>query len=344
MTGQHTPPKSATRQARRWYARLEAGEATAAEENRFQQWLDADPAHRHAFVDVDDFCRGVQGLQQLVELDTYRHKQATKKYLRRPNLWQTGGLALAGLVLAIGLSFLLDSGYAPIEGGVRHSTQTAEISNIELEDGSSIDLGPRTQIAVHYNNDERTVQLLHGEAFFSVVADENRPFIVRIDDARVRVVGTQFNVRANSQRFRVSVAEGVVDVSKPKAAILPVLGRWQPQQLRLVAGQQVGSAREAKAVISSIQNIDPAQPGRWRSGLLVYRNTPLRDMIEDIRRYTDQQIRIIDPQLGDLTLTVSFRSEQVNSMLNALPQLLPVSVEQALPGVTVIKQSTEKNP
>ena len=337
------------KQARRWFVRLESGDLTAVEEEQFRQWLDKSPAHHRAFLNVDDFCQGLTGLEQLTALDTYTDKQVAGKIDRgRPSIWfrlfgdslrvrwQTVGIAVASLIaLAIGLSLYLKPDIATID----YATKVAEIQELPLEDGSNISLGARSQISIQYSENERKVLLLNGEAFFSVVPDADRPFVVQVDDAKIRVVGTRFNVRTSTGQLDVSVAEGVVKVTKPGPSLIPLWGEWRPRERELVAAQQVVVERKQYGEISEIISVDSTHPGSWRSGQLVYRNAQLREMIEDARRYTDQEILFADNRLGDLTLTVSFRAEQIDNMLNALPELLPVSVERAVPGRVVIKKS-----
>jgi len=47
---------------------------------------------------------------------------------------------------------------------------------------------------VRFTSNERTIDLLEGQALFRVAKDPARPFVVASDGTRVRAVGTQFDV------------------------------------------------------------------------------------------------------------------------------------------------------
>ena len=55
---------------------------------------------------------------------------------------------------------------------------------------------------------------MEGEAFFNVMRDEGKPFIVRTRQADVKVLGTSFNVKAyqEDELIAVSVRTGKVEV------------------------------------------------------------------------------------------------------------------------------------
>ena len=78
------------------------------------------------------------------------------------------------------------------------STRTAEVREVTLHDESVVTLGALSAIESGFSAKLRgKVELLSGEAFFAVEKDENRPFVVHVGDAEVRVLGTKFDVRRN---------------------------------------------------------------------------------------------------------------------------------------------------
>jgi transmembrane sensor len=100
--------------------------------------------------------------------------------------------------------------------GVMVITQRGETRQIVLPDGSTLELNAGTEI--HYSKlfdaRERLVELTRGEAFFQVVADAARPFVVISGDVRTKVLGTSFDIRAYREegRVRVAVLSGKVAV------------------------------------------------------------------------------------------------------------------------------------
>src|SRR5690625_6727137 len=58
--------------------------------------------------------------------------------------------------------------------------------------------------------------ILEGEAFFDVVPDPDKPFIVHSENLRTKVLGTSFNIRAfeDEQDIKITVATGKVAVGQ----------------------------------------------------------------------------------------------------------------------------------
>ena len=89
-------------------------------------------------------------------------------------------------------------------------TGIGDLQKVPLADGSTATLSSNSRIVVTFSRRERHVELQHGEAFFSVVKDPGRPFVVSADGRRVTAVGTRFAVRRDQAGLRVIVTRGVV--------------------------------------------------------------------------------------------------------------------------------------
>ena len=93
-------------------------------------------------------------------------------------------------------------------------TRTGEQMEVTLDDGSHVWLGAKSRLSVAFTGQQRAVRLDSGEAFFSVRKDRRRPFTVHASNGDITAVGTAFNVREVADRVIVTVAEGVVKVSR----------------------------------------------------------------------------------------------------------------------------------
>jgi hypothetical protein len=81
------------------------------------------------------------------------------------------------------------------------------IRRIELSDGSAISLQPSSEILLHKNFGKVSRELeLHGEAFFDVAPDANKPFLVYANEVVTRVIGTSFNIKAYEREEEITVA------------------------------------------------------------------------------------------------------------------------------------------
>jgi transmembrane sensor len=98
-----------------------------------------------------------------------------------------------------------------------------------------------------------------------------------------------------------------------------------------------GAAWTAGAGGVEIRPVDAMDVGAWRSGRLVYDNAALRDIVADANRYTHTRIVIVDPQLETLRLTTSFRTSQVDGMVETLQAALPLVAERRVNGDILLR-------
>jgi transmembrane sensor len=241
----------------------------------------------------------------------------------RPQFAPSRGFAFASVlavVIVTGALFL-----TPREPDF--STQVAEIRDVPLDDGSVVTLGAKSALDVKFSQDERTVRLAGGEAFFSVSKNAARPFVVLAGDTRIRVVGTKFNVNYDGGRVRVSVLEGVVEVMRGDGGTERVTsGNTSGSMVKLIAGQQVVALDSVP--LPKAEPLNGAEPGVWREGRLSYQDAPLSEIVADANRYRAGQIRIMSPLLTNERLTTSFRTSQIDQMLDTLPDTLPLIVQR----------------
>ena len=75
-----------------------------------------------------------------------------------------------------------------------------------MPDGSRIFLNRNSEFSYRSNFGDRNRNVtLTGEAFFEIAPDAAKPFIIDAGNARVKVVGTSFNVITNNSRSAVEV-------------------------------------------------------------------------------------------------------------------------------------------
>lgn len=104
------------------------------------------------------------------------------------------------------------------------STSRGETRQIVLPDGSTLQVNAGTELRypAQFAGRERKVLLIRGEAYFQVVADAARPFVVVSGGLRTKVLGTSFDIRAYSEEksVRVAVVSGKVEVAGKSVQVL----------------------------------------------------------------------------------------------------------------------------
>jgi transmembrane sensor len=312
------PHSSAIRQqAIDWLVRKQSGAFAAAERQRFEQWLAADPLHRRIYEQVERAWGDLPRPQ--AELSVARKKPSRLRLSYRPLIIASA----ASLLLAVGLC--AKEGWPLIDDSV-FQTAKGELRQITLADGSLIELNSDTELAVHYSWFGRSLELVRGEALFSVAPGKLRPFEVSAGGGRLRDIGTRFDVAIGPSANRISVLEGAIDLS------LPATG----EQRQTEAGQMM--TYNAATVLSEPVAADVKTFAVWRNRKLIFRNTLLSEVVKELERYHPVQVRLVDPSLNSLTLGGVFDSNDLERFLATLKAVLPVEIKRDKNGDVLIER------
>ena len=291
------------------------GAFAAAERQRFEQWLAADPLHRRIYEQVERVWGDLPRPQ--AELSVARKKNSRLELCYRPLL----SACAASLLLAVGLC--IKEGWPLVDNSV-FQTAKGELRQITLADGSQLELNSDTELAVHYTWLGRSLELVRGEALFSVAPGKLRPFEVLAGGGRLRDIGTRFDVAIGSSANRISVLEGPIDLN------LPATG----EQRKTGAGQVM--TYNAATVLSEPVAADVKTFAVWRNHKLIFRNTQLSEVAKELERYHPVHVRLADPSLNSLTLGGVFDNNDLERFLATLEAVLPVEIKRDKNGDVLI--------
>lgn len=216
---------------------------------------------------------------------------AVRKRFFTPALYRVA----AALLILIGIgSALLYMNNKDLFSSLIVVATTEDQKNLEvtLPDGSIIFLNRNTQVTYSRNFGERERSVaLTGEAYFEVARDESKPFTVDAGKARVRVLGTTFNVRASDQ-------DSPVEVFVRTGKVL-VTGTTENSDLVLDPGN-IGTVYPDRSELSV--NTDPNYMS-WNTGLLVYDGQTLDIVFRDLKKVYNMDIVADDPAILSNTWT-----------------------------------------
>lgn len=316
-------------EAASWLVRLDGGPMGADEMEEFRAWLNRDPRHRKTLEKQVRVWGDLDSLGMLADVFPLKTAARTPANRFRTNLpWAATAmifcLLLVGLLVYPGQNLPLFAGKSSEE----HFYETAlgQQSTVNLADGSVMVLNTNTRVEVQFDTRRRGIRLLAGEAHFEVAKHSDWPFMVYAGNGYVKAVGTAFSVRLTGKEVGITVSEGTVQVVADAAS----LGA-DDQSAR--AGQTLvlserGVARYGTRIEQVEYLPEPVLQQReaWKSGRWVFEGDRLADVIEEAQRYTDRQLRIVDPVLAELKVGGSFRAGDVNSLLSALERGFDVQV------------------
>ena len=332
-----------------WVVRVEAKDVSDEELNAFGHWLAADPRHRRAYDEADRLWRSLGRSIDREDLDNYRLKKAASAAARAPSRvlprWGDRRLsAVLGAAAALLLSTLIGMFHyaAPqsTEPLVEHyASGPGDTRPITLNDGTEVTLGAGSAMTANFSDSLRAVALTHGEAFFAVSPDKRRPFLVSAGALKVRVMGTAFDVQRKGRVTLVAVESGEVRVSNPRllGSANPGSGRSGAgdaieieQTLLLRAGERVQATLDQG--LGEVGSAEPGTVGAWRHNRLLYRNLPLAAIVADLNRYDSRRIELADAAVGQIDISASFDSRDIDSVLISLTELFPVELRRTPDG------------
>ena len=189
---------------------------------------------------------------------------------------------------------------------------------LQLADGSKVWLNAlsRFRYPIKFKGDKREVYLLEGEAYFEVSKNKNMPFIVNVDDEQVKVLGTQFNIKAYKEENvkRITLVEGSVLVSN------------QENRATMKANQQIEIKSTGNDLI--MKDVDAELYTAWKDGKFRYRNASLQQILMDMERQYNLKIFYEDSELKQEIFSISVNfSEDFTEILDLLQTTESVQFE-----------------
>lgn len=130
-------------------------------------------------------------------------------------LYTWKAIAVAALVL-LSFGFLSWTFFFSASQPSLVALSTDTIHQVTLPDGSTVMLRPHSSLFIKGEATSRMEYILDGEAYFDIVKNPNRTFIVESGLGRVEVLGTAFTLRNWGNQSEVFVSEGRVAFSQQK--------------------------------------------------------------------------------------------------------------------------------
>jgi len=304
---------------RRW---LMAHPEAAERLRDFLARLDDEAVRPHA-PRVDAEWSALQARIRAHESDEYRPAvaHAAPAAPARTNPWWRRGRTLAAaasVVLAVALAYgtLVDrvpKARPSTTDRNMYVTGAGERSDLLLTDGTRVRLAPGSQVrvAADFGIARRDVYL-DGEGYFEVVHDASRPFTVYAGNTSVRDIGTAFSVRsyAADSAVQVVVREGEVAVAG--------VGRLRAGDMGRVSSTGETTVRRAVDVESHLS---------WTTGRLVYDDSPLGAVLDDLRRWYGSDVELADTSIAHLPFTGTLANVAPNEAVAQVAATMGLIVE-----------------
>jgi transmembrane sensor len=303
-----------------WLIRLSAENCPAADLQAFEQWVQQSAAHQAAYGEI----AGRMGwLERVAKTDTetrhaaLRYRLAPQKQIKNSRIRLA---TAASVLLVLGIATFSSEGwygkhshYQVARGG--HET-------IQLADGSSLEMNTDSEVSVRINHWQRSVEVVRGEVYFSVVHNAEKPFIVTAGAGRSIDIGTEFDVYRQPEQVTIAVQEGRVRVEAKHSRELTAS--------EAVAYNQNGDFVNLPPKLS-IDNVTA-----WRRGKLIFDNRRLDDVLTEIGRYHNTILKLADANLADNKVSGTFFIDRLAGNLATIANSLNLTVRHAGNGEIIL--------
>jgi transmembrane sensor len=297
-------------------AKVICGEASLQEINQFNKLLESDANLK------SEFEKSKIALNKFKELPDFDTDAAWKKMKGRINTKQAKRFQLNPLIrniaaslIIVGIGSLLLVKIKQNQNKIAVATQN-HTTKEKLPDGSQISLNKESSIEYDFSKNEKRIIKLKGEAFFEVVHDEKKPFIIEVEDLKITDIGTSFLVSENDKQneVTVSVEEGIVLVEQNNSKI------------ELRAGEQATYYAET-GKIDKLKINNKIRPS-YASKILKFNRTTLNDAIENINSMYGTNIILSTKQIQNCEITASFTDENPDIILQVICETLHLDMKK----------------
>lgn len=296
--------------AANWIERRDRDEWSETDQSDLNTWLDQSPAHRAAFWRLEAAWKDTNRLTAFKP--SSRHAAQTRTVASRPIF----KFAAAVLLLAVcgGATVL----YMTTPDWKSYSTTIGGREILTLGDGTKIELNTDSAVRVAQTAHSRNVWLDKGEAYFDVTHDATRPFTVMVGDRRITDLGTKFIIRRDTDRLKVAVLDGRVQLEPKNGETKPTV---------LTQGDVI-VATNTKLTHSRAPSKQLEADLGWRTGVLVFNDRTLADVAAEFNRYNTRKLIVADEKAAQTRIAGTFRADNIDAFVNTAHRVLGLKVEK----------------
>ncbi|RBL88808.1 FecR domain-containing protein [Chitinophaga flava] len=306
------------------------GITTPAEQEEITAWIAADPAHQQYY---EHFRLIWEQSKKLAAVSTVNEDDAWQRFQQRvgaseqqseariikPNFsyWRRNLSIAATLLVLLGAT-----GFWYMKTQQQHVIYANNsVTQNVLPDGSQVTLNKQSSVSYAGSfNKDRQVKL-EGEAFFNVAQDPGHPFVIRVNDVTVKVLGTSFNIKSANGKTEVIVESGSVEVSKHQNSI-----QLQKNEKAVVTDNDAAPVKQ--------QNTDDLY-NYYRTKSFVCNNTPLWKLVAILNEAYGVNIVIADNDKREQPISVTFSNSSLDSTLQIIGITYGITIEKNGSNITL---------
>ena len=291
-----------------------SGTLEKEEKEKVETWISFSEENKKVAKQVYYIYRATDVIQTVNEIDSNKALLRVNKRLtgrKKLNWWEWSVRTAAVLFIPLFLFslYIFYSRTTDVDQYVEVRANPGMTTKVVLPDGSEVWLNSASYLKypVQFTKYDRRVEL-EGEAYFSVKKDAGRRFLVDAGkNIELEVLGTEFNVDAYPKEDFVaaSLVSGKVNFH--------CLQQGHETVHVMVPGQKViyNFADEELVCANTSIESDVA----WKSGKIIFRDTPIEDALRILSKRFDVDFRLINSQLEEYCFTGTFINQRLDRIL-----------------------------
>jgi len=163
-------------------------------------------------------------------------------------------------------------------------SQAGEWTTETLADGSELKFRGKSAVNLDFTENQRVVELVHGEIFVDVAKDKHRPFIVKTEHGQIQALGTAFSVRYQPESTELKMLHSKVQVQ----SYHQVAALSQQTAVIVKEGQEVKIDQQG---IHAIHGFDlHHEQQKWNQRHLTVENMSLDKVLAELDRSSKGKI------------------------------------------------------
>lgn len=295
--------------------RVLANEASVEEQQQLELWRKEHARNELQFMEMLHIWNNALP----VEVDTDRAWARFEQRLeRQPKVFKLNSAfriaAAVLLVSAIGLFM------GKLMSGKSYQTvQTAahQVKEITLPDGSVawLNQGSILSYEKDFKGDLREIKL-DGEAFFEVVKNPAKPFVITSDQSVTKVLGTSFNLNTRKgEAALLTVVTGKVSFTATATK----------EEVIVTANQSAIIETDGHASTLTQSNTNTLA---WKTNTLSFNDASLEDVFKSLEHYFNIKIEVEHKQIYSCHFTGEFVKPTLKQVMDVIGKTLQLTYEQ----------------
>ena len=210
------------------------------------------------------------------------------------------------------------------------------VSETILPDGTIIFLNADSEIKYVSARGKKVREVyLDGEAWFNVEKSKEIPFVVHTSFYDVRVMGTEFNVKAyaDEEEVTTTLEEGSIEIVSTDKLKLA-------NNVLLKPGEQLVYNKIQKEL--HVNQVRTDIYSAWKENKLVFINMSLAELVRLLERKYGVEINVTDESLLNYHYDGTFKNETIIEVLNILQKTIPIDYKLNDQEVIITKKQIDK--